>query len=321
MARLVHIAPERLLRRIERSGLRGREWLIPAPEGTIRVDEAIFAAPSFPDEQITYQWVRELRSWAKGARMVAVTFEIDADTEVFFGRFGKPKERGNHRDAYAAIEKDPWGAEVVACGPIARERILSVRTIRQDIGWQETPERSGHRDCACPVCLPSGHPKLMRRLRAQFNGALERAHASSGDPEVILRSLSDMDDALQRGRGRLSPKRLHSFVQHASPRVRARTANSLRYFRWDEVAEAVHRLVRDPDPDVQEEAMDTAILGGGIGFARTSAGEDPKLLVLLCETMDYATDSNADAMLETLASHQHEDVRTAASETLRSRNE
>ena len=314
MARLVHLAPERLQRRIQRSGLRGEEWTISVGAERLRVDEAIFAMPSYRDEQVTYQWLRELRSWRNGERLVAVTFEIDASSEVLFGRFGKQKERGHHQDAYAAIEADPWGAEVVAFGPISPNRIISVRSIRQDIGWQGTPEPTSHDDCACPACLPSGHPKLMRRIRAQFNGAIERIHGAGMEPESILEALSHMDTALERGRGRLSPKRLLSLSSHADARVRKEVASMLRYFKWNDVVEPVSRLIEDADPAVRLKAIGTALFGSGPGTALSMAGDDPELLIALCADLEWSADSSADAALERLSAHGHAGVRAAASQ-------
>ncbi len=316
MARLVHIAPERLQRRIERSGLRGEEWTIPVGEEKVRLAEAIFAMPSFPDEQLTYQWVRELRSWRSGARMVAVTFEVDADAELFFGRFGETKKRGGHHDAYVAIEADPFGAEVVVNGPIPKEKVISVRSIRQDIGWQGSPDPTSHWNCTCPACLPTGHPKLMRRLRALYAAGIQKIRGADGDASVILDALSEMSTALERARSRLSPKRLLSLTGHPDPRVRKEVLSSFTYFRWSDVEETVTRLLGDPVPDVRAEALETMLFGSGFGNARAHAGEDPELLEALCHGVEFMDDSRVDPTLDELSSHEHAGVRAAARQVI-----
>ncbi len=312
MARLVHIAPEQLQKRIERSGLRGEEWTIPVGKDKVRMGEAIFAMPSYRDEQVTYQWVRELKTWRHSARMVAVIFEIDAATEVLYGRFGKPKRRGIPHEAYVAIEADPMGAEVVVSGPIALDQIVSVRSIRQDIGWQGTPEPSPHGNCACPACLPSGHPKLMRRIRAQYNAAIERIHGAGGDPKTIVDSLSELSPALERGRGRLSPKRLVSLTRHEDPCVRKEITSKLSYFKWGDVEEHVVSLIADPNTDVRSKALETMLHGGGLGVARSHAGDHPELLQTLCFGMEYMDGPQVDSTLKELAAHGHAGVRAAA---------
>lgn len=316
MPRLVHLAPEPLHRRIERSGLRGTPWVIPATGGKVSMKEAIFAMPSFRDEQITYQWLRELRSWLSGGRLIAVTFEVSDSAEVFYGRFGKTKKSGSPHAARTGIEADPWGSEVVLNGPVSKDQIVSVRSVRQDIGWQGTPEPSSHEDCACPACLPSGHPKFMRRVRGLFNGGIERIHAASGDPDIILNELCHMAPAFERGRERLTPKRLLSLTVHADNRVRAEIAGLLGYFRWSDVEEHAAGLLLDLDKDVRARAIGTVLRKTPPAAALALMGDHPARLSAFCEGLEYSSDGEADAVLKGLLAHDHVGVRAAAKVTL-----
>lgn len=323
MARLLHLAPARLRRRIERAGLRGRPWTLPVETEAReeRLEETIFATPVLRDDQITYQWVRELRAWANGAPLVGVVFEVERDTELLYGRFGKAKEIGNHHQAYTAIEADPWGAEVVVQGPIRPAQILELRSIRQDIGWQGTPDGSGHENCACPACIPSGHPKLMRRVRAQFQRGLDRIHRAAGDPDELLAALSGMDSAIERGQGRLEPGRLTSLAQHPDARVRRAVAWELAHFKWSTVQAALTSLIRDKDRSVSTSALEAMERTASAGQVRALCGEDPVLLVELCDVLEWSSDKGADAVLEQLGRHGDPGVRTAAAAAYDARQE
>ena len=312
MPKLMHLAPARLERRIQRSGLRGRPWQFRIDAGLVREREAVFSFPVLPDFSMTHQWLRELRRWNGRSRLVAVYFKLDGTELVYAGRFGARKSRVPLTDALQLVTADPWGAEIAVPRAVSATSIVSVREIRQDVGWVATPDGVMHGDesCVCPVCLPSGTPKLMRKLRGQYNRALERIHAAVDDGEVVS-ALQRMELPLERARGRLSPKKLLSLAKHPSSHVRGILAYNLGFFSRNEVVKTLELLLEDEDQGVQTSAIDSLVrLVGPISVVRRVTAR--ALLIYLADELTWSCDETAEQALEILRANDDEAVRAAA---------
>ncbi len=269
-----------------------------------------------PDFQQTHQWVRELRRWGRG-RLVAVDFRIASDEMVYVGRFGVQKVHGPAGEVLPELLAQPWGGEVLLPRPVDAAEILRVRDIRQDVGWVETPGTAHPYSCVCPMCLPAGMPKLWSRCRSIYLKGVERMHASSGDEVVVLAEFGRMDLALERGGRRLSAKRLLSFVDHASPAVRAALADALGYFKRGEVEAVLLRLLDDLDPDVVTVAIRRLVRVGCAREVYRQVGEaDHVRLRQLIEVLEWTPTDLAEDLLGRLAEHADAGIAAAARASL-----
>jgi hypothetical protein len=110
--RLVHLASEKVARRIERSGLRGNACWVNVDGVRHDVPEAVYAMPVVADISITYQWLRELRRRGHG-KLVAVHFAVPGEERVYVGRYGPDKKVGPARKMIRVLLQQPLGAEVL----------------------------------------------------------------------------------------------------------------------------------------------------------------------------------------------------------------
>lgn len=229
MPTLVHLAPEPLRRRIERSGLRGRGWSMPVGGERVWLEEAVFAMPVSADFWTTHQWLRELRRRSRN-RLVGVYFRLPSETVVYVGRFGQEHRAVPLRVAVAAVRESPAGAEIVIPGCVGVSAIRDVRALRQDVGWVETPEARSHYDCMCRMCLRPGTPNLVRRVRASYLHAMRRIATAESDAEV-LKALGAVQNAIARDRDQLPKQPLMRLMRHPNPKVRARVEDLLGDFK------------------------------------------------------------------------------------------
>ncbi|MEZ4326401.1 MAG: hypothetical protein R3B40_14385 [Polyangiales bacterium] len=225
MPTLVHLAPEHLHRRITRSGLRGGAWSLMVGGQRVSFTEAVFAMPVLSDFSVTHQWLRELRRH-DGRRFIGVYFRLPAETEVYVGRFGQEHRALPLGASVAAVRDSPAGAQIVIPKRIAASSIRAIRSLRQDVGWVETPEATTHYDCVCRMCLRPGTPNLIRRVRACYLSGMRHLATAETDVEA-LRALGVAQGAIERGRDRLPVEALRRFAQHPSPVVRKRIAHLL----------------------------------------------------------------------------------------------
>lgn len=263
MVRLLHLAPESLRRRIERSGLRGHPRSFDVSgAGDIDEPEVIFAMPVLEDFAATHQWVRELRRGQRG-RLVAVHFRVPDDEVVLVGRYGPKKERRRAGEAVSTVRGAPWGQEIVVCRRVAAREIVAVRDIRQDVGWVETPDSDHKYQCVCQLCLPSGSPDVFRRCRAAFNHGVQRAHSGPSDAASVLEALRPLDLPLERVAHRLEAKKLLSFARHSDDRVRGCVCWLFGYFRREQVLAPLLELLDDPCESVRHSALEALVRVAG----------------------------------------------------------
>jgi hypothetical protein len=170
MATLVHLTSAKLLRRIQRAGIKS--------EATRFGATGVFAMPVIPNYVLSQQWARELRKWGRG-RIVAVYFRIADDEPVKIGHYSRPHEAMTAAQAVAAIMRkgsDALGYEVVIPHSIPPQAITRTRIISSRVGWRHYPGAHGRRPCGCLACVARGEYNS-QRLRERFERS-QRSHAS-----------------------------------------------------------------------------------------------------------------------------------------------
>ncbi|MEM6957160.1 MAG: HEAT repeat domain-containing protein [Myxococcota bacterium] len=318
MPRLLHLAPEPLRKRIERSGLRGDPYRFGHGPDARDVREAVFAMPFLQDFSTTYQWVRELRRWRR-TRLVAVTFRVPDDEPVLVGPYSQPKQRLPATQAVASLACDPWGNEIVVMRAVSAKAIVHVRAVRQDVGWEESPNPKHRSACVCPACLLKGSPDLMRRCRAIYNRTLQRVHSGSGDAEDVRRELRALELPLERVGKRLPAKRLLSLSRHHDERVRAMVTGFLGYFSKTEALDALIDRLSDRSPDVQRTSVQSllAVVGDETWNHVRPRGE--ALQTLLVHELEWSWMGRSRRILARIAGEaESEEVRTLAADVLQS---
>lgn len=158
---LVHIAPEPVAKRIKRSGIAARRLDQPY-DGC---DRLVWAFPVMDSFTLTYQWVRELKR--AGARtLVAVTFRIPDDEQVFAHRYNAEPQLLTAAEAVAAIRamEDPRGGQIVIPRRIDAGEIVRIRPLPRAFGWRYFPDvkAADRRPCDCLMCAPRGEVKARR---------------------------------------------------------------------------------------------------------------------------------------------------------------
>jgi hypothetical protein len=177
MATFVHLAAERDLRSIRRSGLR------PGPARG-HLPSGVYALPTTPSFAVSHQWLRELK---RGGQRTfwGVYFRVHDEEPVWVGHYN-----GAHREMRAgdaagllfrlAQDGGAEGYEVVVPRPVAPEEIHRVRLLPQVVGWRYVPGAHGTRPCGCPVCRQPGTfgaRAIRERYEAEERAELERAQA------------------------------------------------------------------------------------------------------------------------------------------------
>lgn len=286
MIQLVHLAPEGLRRRIERSGLRGQTYTFDGAGGS-RDTIAVFAMPVLADFSATYQWLRELRRWRR-PRLVAVHFRIPSDERVLVGAFAQPKEFRTAGDAVRAIGASPYGQEVVVCRHVSADEVRAIRDVRQDVGWVETPNTGHAYECVCKMCLPPGSPHVLRRARAAFRRGVERLHSGPADEDALLAVLRSLDVPLERVGRRLDPKKLLSLAKHESVRVRVSVVSLLGSFQAEAVEGPLTQSLTDAEPAVTGAAVRSLVEAFGARRARKIvAAQAPSRLAELVRCLEF----------------------------------
>lgn len=167
MPRLVHIAAENASKRIRRNGIAARRWM-PDPEGHPEHNRVVWAFPILPSYTLTHTWARELKRWRSTA-LVAVTFRIADDEQVYVGHYSNTPRIASAADAVGIIvaADDVRGYQIIVPRRIEPKEIVHVRIMPKAIGWRYWPTAKGApmRMCNCPVCMPRGEVKAQRYRR------------------------------------------------------------------------------------------------------------------------------------------------------------
>lgn len=161
MALFVHIAPEKSLRSIQRSGLKAGKH-----------SRGVFALPATPDFYASHQWVRELRRFTPGS-LRAVYFRLPGDAPVIFGHYGGPHTDGTADDAVGGLMKaeDKLGWEAILLGSVPANAITSIKPLRQVTGWRFYPGAKGRAPCGCPGCMSRGEP-FSRKIKESYRASM-----------------------------------------------------------------------------------------------------------------------------------------------------
>lgn len=161
MALFVHIAPERAVRSIRRTGLK-----------TAKHSRGVFALPATPDFYASHQWLRELRRFTPGS-LQAIYFRLPGDTPVIFGHYGGPHTDGTADQAVAGLmaAEDKLGWEAIVLSNVSAKSITSIRPLRQLIGWRFYPGAKGRAPCGCPGCMSRGEP-FSRKLKEAYRASV-----------------------------------------------------------------------------------------------------------------------------------------------------
>jgi hypothetical protein len=165
MAQFLHLTDQRLIRRIEKNGLKpGEAW-----DSTTRF---VFATPVVADFARSHQWLRELKR--RGIRTVsAVQFRIPDDESVKVGRFGKEPVDTTAVGAIRIFREheSALGLQVLIPRKILPKEIMRTYEPPQLVGWRFYPEAKGKKPCGCPACQ-RGEIKS-KRLREKYEQELE----------------------------------------------------------------------------------------------------------------------------------------------------
>jgi hypothetical protein len=313
MPRLVHLAPQRLARRIDRSGLRGSPLTISVGGSDTELLSAVYAMPVLPDFSVTYQWLRELRRW-KNERLIAVHFSIPTTEFIYTGRYGSDKHGGSAGKMIAAIMKQPIGAELIIPTDVPRRSISAIRNVRQDVGWVETPDTPHKFACVCGACLPSGSAKLRRRVRGAYESGIAAARAATTPTEATT-ALQGLYLPLERGASWLRPDPLLGLAQHPDQVVRRAALANLCYFRDARVIALLVECL--PDPATGETALNSLLSSCGACLTYDHvAAVAPHRLAALVELLQYSRDSHASIVLKRLCQSPYEAVASAAAAAL-----
>lgn len=146
MPQFIHLTDERLLKRLEKSGIRMTKW------GTkVR---CVYAMPVLKDFQVSHQWLRELKN--KGIRTIgAVQFRIPDKEEVLVGRYNEaPLTVTAARAVKVFMEHSTGlGLQILVLRRIDAKEITRTYVPTQIIGWRYHPDAHGKPPfCGCDYC-------------------------------------------------------------------------------------------------------------------------------------------------------------------------
>lgn len=166
MAQFIHLTDARLLRRLQKSGIRTRIWEIKVrcEYATVR---CVYATPVLKDFQVAHQWLRELK--AKGIRTIgAVQFRIPDDEEVLVGRYNEEQLAVTAAQAVKVCMEHSTGLglQVLVLRRIEPKEITRCYVPTQIAGWRYNPDAHGKPPCGCDLCQ-NGRIKN-RKIRQKY---------------------------------------------------------------------------------------------------------------------------------------------------------
>ncbi len=256
MPKFIHFAPQKLSKRIKRSGLRGGPADVRVSKETIEHQEVVFAMPMLRDFQQTHQWLREMRRWRPG-KLVAVHFRLPADTEVYWGDYHETKQLGPLSLAIRDIARDPTGKEIVIPSRIAKKNICCVRQMRQDVGWSYSPSFPRFRQCAC-CWLDMGQKNSQRKLRGHRNNNFARI-LETKDPDELENPSRFLEMAFECREPKLKLGKVRSLLKHPDFRPRRAVAYILGQIDTLRHLDILEELSMDRDFRVRKEAIHETI--------------------------------------------------------------
>jgi hypothetical protein len=307
--RFVHLAPASAERAIRKGGIRGaKARVVTSSTADVALAHAVYAMPVVADFWTTFQWLRELRR-GHDERLVAVYFRVPDSELVHCGRYSEPHALRTAAAAAAWVLRNPAGAQVLVPHSVSARDVVSIKRLKQLVGWTEVPEASRKFACVCSACLPHGDRQLMRRVRGAFTRGLAAARRARSEAELFT-ALGDLELPLERAADRLDHTKLLGFTRAPSPKIRRATARLLGYFGFSKVQDVLESLLDDPHADVREEAVESLVRAGGVVRASkllaTSSGE---AISCLLELLEFENDLVALEALERFADHPDADVR------------
>ena len=160
MATFVHLAPEKSIKSIRRSGILPQLANRELPKG-------VFAMPVTPDFYVSHQWLRELKR--SGQRTLeAVYFKIPDDETVWVGHYNSESIQVTAAEASGIVfeHESPEGYEVFIPRKISAKEVHRTKRLPQVVGWRYFPGAKGRKPCGCPVCQRRGEIKSQRIRRA-----------------------------------------------------------------------------------------------------------------------------------------------------------
>lgn len=146
MAQFIHLTDERLLKRIEKAGIRLTTW-----GKEIR---CVYATPALPNFQVSHQWLRELKN--KGITTIgAVQFKIPDDEKVLVGRYNEEPLSVTAAEAvnFFMDHSTGLGLQTLILRRIEASEITRSYVPTQIIGWRYHPDAHGKPPfCGCGFC-------------------------------------------------------------------------------------------------------------------------------------------------------------------------
>lgn len=162
----VHLAPERRVKAIVRSGIR-------PPTGKYFRRRGVFAMPVTRNYFVSHQWLRELKR--RGDRtFVAIHFRLLDDQIVRVGHYGNTHQIVTAAEAVAIIMAagNAEGYEVIIPRSVRAGEIHAVRPVRQVVGWRYSPDSHSRKPCGCSYCQ-KGNIRS-RKLRERYEASMNR---------------------------------------------------------------------------------------------------------------------------------------------------
>jgi len=147
MPSFVHLAPESMIRAIEKNGI--------APRSKHQGLNGLYAMPVTRNFYASHQWLRELRR--RGTRaLAAVYFRIPDDENVVVGHYRQAHQEMTAAAAAGLIDElaPAEGFEVFIKRRITPKELSKVKSLPQVIGWRFYPEAKGKKPfCTCEFCI------------------------------------------------------------------------------------------------------------------------------------------------------------------------
>ena len=161
MPQLIHLTDERLLKRLEKSGIRTHTWG--------KKIAGVHATPVMIDFQVSHQWVRELKR--RGIRtMGAVQFKIPDKEKVLVGRYNEEPLSVTAAQAVKVFMEHATGLglEILVLRRIEPKEITRTYVPNQIVGWRYFPDAHGKRPCGCDYCQRGSikNRKLQEKYKA-----------------------------------------------------------------------------------------------------------------------------------------------------------
>jgi len=249
MAIFVHVAPEKKIKSIERSGIKPSE-----------IVQGVYCMPMTENYVATYQWNRELKRSEQNKQMKAVHFRIPDEEMVYIGHYTDREEKQfvKASEAVKLFRKmeNKMGYEIIVPRKITKKEIIKIKNVNQNAGWRYYPKAHETKLCICSGCISGRGFKDTKLKQGVYMTNLKKMQSQHAN--TVLEGLRDIQDHICTTKVSYSKKEhFITLLSHENEKIVIESLDIItRFYRNDENDDLLKPFFFDKRIKVREKAIE-----------------------------------------------------------------